>query len=284
MVSIVPLPRRRPAGDRSAAPVKISISAKSVSKTFRLGASEICALDNVDVEVGDGEFVAIVGPSGCGKSTLLRIVAGISRPTTGDVVTNGKTVDKPVTDIGIVFQNPVLLAWRNVLDNVLIQMELRGEAPGKYRERAVALLTAVGLGDFLDRYPRELSGGMRQRAAIIRALIHEPPVLLMDEPFGALDALTREQMRVDLELLWMRTRKTVLFVTHGIDEAVLLADRVVVMSPRPGKIEQIVDVDIPRPRGLDARHHSRFIEITQHITDVFLSRGVLKSESRLSDI
>jgi NitT/TauT family transport system ATP-binding protein len=183
-----------------------------------------------------------------------------------------------------VFQNPVLLAWRNVLDNVLIQMELRGEPPAKYRERAVALLTAVGLGDFLDRYPRELSGGMRQRAAIVRALIHEPPVLLMDEPFGALDALTREQMRVDLELLWMRTQKTVLFVTHGIDEAVLLADRVVVMSPRPGKIEQIVDIDIPRPRGLDARHHPRFIEIAQRITDVFLSRGVLKSESRLSDI
>jgi NitT/TauT family transport system ATP-binding protein len=278
------MPRRRPVGDRSAAAAKISISAKNVSKTFRLGTSKIRALDDVDVEVGDGEFVAIVGPSGCGKSTLLRIVAGISRPTTGDVTTNGRTVDKPVTDIGIVFQNPVLLAWRNVLDNVLIQMELRGEPPAKYRERAVALLTAVGLGDFLDRYPRELSGGMRQRAAIVRALIHEPPVLLMDEPFGALDALTREQMRVDLELLWMRTQKTVLFVTHGIDEAVLLADRVVVMSPRPGKIEQIVNVDIPRPRGLDARHHPRFIEIAQHITDVFLSRGVLKSESRLSDI
>jgi NitT/TauT family transport system ATP-binding protein len=278
------MPRRRPAADRSAAAAKISISAKNVSKTFRLGTSEIRALDDVDVEVGDGEFVAIVGPSGCGKSTLLRIVAGISKPTTGDVMTNGRTVDKPVTDIGIVFQNPVLLAWRNVLDNVLIQMELRGEPPAKYCERAVALLTAVGLGDFLDRYPRELSGGMRQRAAIVRALIHEPPVLLMDEPFGALDALTREQMRVDLELLWMRTQKTVLFVTHGIDEAVLLADRVVVMSPRPGKIEQIVDIDIPRPRGLDARHHPRFIEIAQRITDVFLSRGVLKSESRLSDI
>ena len=226
-MTVVPMPRRRPASDRSAAPATISISAKNVSKTF--GRGEVRALDGVDLEVGDGEFVAIVGPSGCGKSTLLRIVAGITRPTTGDVVTNGKSVDRPVTDIGIVFQNPVLLAWRNVLDNVLIQMELRGESPGKFRERATALLGAVGLGDFLARFPRELSGGMRQRAAIVRALIHDPPVLLMDEPFGALDALTREQMRVDLELLWMRTRKTVLFVTHGIDEAVLLADRVVVM-------------------------------------------------------
>jgi NitT/TauT family transport system ATP-binding protein len=279
---VIAMPRRAP--NRRAAPESISISAKSVSKTFRRGSSEVRALDEIDLEIGTGEFVAIVGPSGCGKSTLLRIIAGISRPTTGEVVTNGKMVDKPVTDIGVVFQNPVLLAWRNVLDNVLIQMELRGEPPDKYRERARSLLEAVGLGDFLDRYPRELSGGMRQRAAIIRALIHEPPVLLMDEPFGALDALTREQMRVDLELLWMHTQKTVLFVTHGIDEAVLLADRVIVMSPRPGKVEQVVDVTIPRPRGLAARHHSQFIEITQGITDVFLSRGVLRSESRLSEI
>jgi NitT/TauT family transport system ATP-binding protein len=276
------MPRRAP--QRRAAPAGISISARNVSKTFRRGVTEVRALDDVDMEVGTGEFVSIVGPSGCGKSTLLRIVAGITRPTTGEVVTNGKAVDKPVTDVGIVFQNPVLLAWRNVLDNVLIQVELRGEPPEKYRERARLLLDAVGLGDFLDRYPRELSGGMRQRAAIIRALIHEPPVLLMDEPFGALDALTREQMRVDLELLWMRTQKTVLFVTHGIDEAVLLADRVIVMSPRPGKVEQVVEVTMPRPRGLEARHHPEFIEITQRITDVFLSRGVLRSDSRLSEI
>jgi NitT/TauT family transport system ATP-binding protein len=282
-MSVVMMPRRRPDGNRSAARASISISARGVSKTFRRGPSEVRALDEIDIEVGTGEFVSIVGPSGCGKSTLLRIVAGISKPSSGQVVTNGKAVDRPATDIGIVFQNPVLLAWRNILDNVLIQMELRGESPDKYRDRAKSLLDAVGLGDFLNRYPRELSGGMRQRAAIIRALIHEPPVLLMDEPFGALDALTREQMRVDLELLWMRTQKTVLFVTHGIDEAVLLADRVIVMSPRPGKIEQIVDVDIPRPRGLAARHHPEFIAITQRITDLFLSRGVLRSESRLSD-
>ena len=283
-MSVVKMPRRTAPVFRSAAAAHVSIAAKNVSKVFGRGPGEIRALDNVDIEVATGEFVSIVGPSGCGKSTLLRIVAGISKPTTGEVVTNGHAVDKPATDIGIVFQSPVLLAWRNILDNVLVQIELRGLSPHKYRDRAKALLEAVGLGDFMDRYPRELSGGMRQRAAIIRALIHEPPVLLMDEPFGALDALTREQMRVDLELLWMRTQKTVLFVTHGIDEAVLLADRVIVMSPRPGKIEQVVEVNIPRPRGLNARHHPQFLDITQKITELFLSRGVLRSDSRLSEI
>ena len=283
-MSVVRMPRRAAPDSRSAAAASVSISAKSVSKIFGQGPGEIRALDNVDIDVATGEFVSIVGPSGCGKSTLLRIVAGISKPTTGDVITNGNAVHKPATDIGIVFQNPVLLAWRNILDNVLVQVELRGLPPENYRDRAKALLEAVGLGDFMDRYPRELSGGMRQRAAIVRALIHDPPVLLMDEPFGALDALTREQMRVDLELLWIRTKKTVLFVTHGIDEAVLLADRVIVMSPRPGKIEQVVEVNIPRPRGLAARHHPQFLDITQKITELFLSRGVLRSDSRLSDI
>ena len=276
---------RRAAPDPSpAAAANVAIAANRVYKTFGLGSAEVRALDNVDIHVAGGEFVAIVGPSGCGKSTLLRIMAGLSRPTSGEVVTNGHRVERPVTDIGVVFQNPVLLDWRNVLDNVLIQIELRGERPDKYRERARLLLDAVGLGEFLDRHPRELSGGMRQRVAIIRALIHEPPTLLMDEPFGALDALTREQMRVDLELLWMRTRKTVVFVTHGIDEAVLLADRVVVMSPRPGRIEQIIDVTIPRPRGLGARHHPQFVDTTQRITELFLSRGVLRANSRLSEI
>ena len=225
-----------------------------------------------------GEFVAIVGPSGCGKSTLLRMVAGLlrSRPQGDGDHAEWPSVDAPVTDVGIVFQNPVLLDWRNVLDNVLIQFELRGLNAEPFSDRAMALLDAVGLGDFLDRYPRELSGGMRQRAAIVRALVHDPPLLLMDEPFGALDALTREQMRVDLEELWLRTPKTVLFVTHGIDEAVLLADRVVVMSPRPGAIEQIIQVDLPRPRGLDARQAIRnFCGSPQQITQIFLSRGIL---------
>ena len=156
-----------------------------------------------------------------------------------------------------------------------MQVELRGLDPREYRERALALLAQVGLAEFADRYPHELSGGMRQRVAIARALIHDAPLLLMDEPFGALDALTREQMRLDLEALWLATRKTVLFITHSIDEAVLLADRVVVMSPRPGRIERVLDIDLPRPRGLPARRAPAFVDATETITEIFLARGVL---------
>jgi NitT/TauT family transport system ATP-binding protein len=259
-----------------------AIVARDLSKTFERRGVTTEALASIDLTVAAGEFVAIVGPSGCGKSTLLRIIAGLLRPSSGDVVTNGRVVDRPVTDLGIVFQNPVLLDWRNVLDNVLVQVELRGQRAADYRARAIALLTSVGLGEFLDRRPRELSGGMRQRASIVRALIHDPPLLLMDEPFGALDALTREQMRIDLEALWLRTRKTVLFVTHSIDEAVLLADRVVVMSPRPGRIERIIEIGLRRPRGLDARMDAGFVETTQLITQIFLSRGILHGSAGLS--
>ena len=184
---------------------------------------------------------------------------------------DGRVVDRPQTNLGIVFQSPVLLDWRTALDNVLVQVELRGLDPREYRERALALLAQVGLAEFADRYPHELSGGMRQRVAIARALIHDAPLLLMDEPFGALDALTREQMRLDLEALWLATRKTVLFITHSIDEAVLLADRVVVMSPRPGRIERVLDdrpaasarargaasARVRRGGGSDHRHLSR---------------------------
>jgi NitT/TauT family transport system ATP-binding protein len=257
------------------------IVAEGVSKVFRRGASEIIALDGVDLTVGEGEFLAIVGPSGCGKSTLLRLIAGLAAPTAGRLRIGDEAVAGPQTRLGIVFQSPVLLDWRRVLDNVLIQVELRGLDPKRYRERALALLERVGLAEFHDSYPRELSGGMRQRAAIVRALIHDPPLLLMDEPFGALDALTREQMRIDLEALWLSSHKTVLFVTHSIDEAVLLADRVVVMSPRPGRIERIVPVDLPRPRGLAARKRSEFLAAAETITAIFLERGVLHSAASL---
>ena len=187
----------------------------------------------------------------------------------------GRIVDRPQTNLGIVFQSPVLLDWRTALANVLVQVELRGMDPRAYRDRALRLLDQVGLSDFADTYPHELSGGMRQRVAIARALIHDAPLLLMDEPFGALDALTREQMRLDLEALWLATRKTVLFITHSIDEAVLLADRVVVMSPRPGTIECVLDVRLPRPRALEARRAPEFTQATERITDIFLARGVL---------
>jgi NitT/TauT family transport system ATP-binding protein len=251
------------------------IAIAGVSQIFRRGRAETHALDGIDLTIRAGEFVAIVGPSGCGKSTLLRIVAGLIKPTAGKVTIGGKTVDGPHTELGIVFQGPVLLEWRTVLDNVLLQVEMRSLPARRFVDRAKALLGQVGLGEFQDRLPHELSGGMQQRASIVRALIHDPPLLLMDEPFGALDALTREQMRLDLEALWLSSRKTVIFITHSIDEAVLLADRVVVMSPRPGRIERVIDVTLPRPRGLDARRAPAFTAASDTITAIFLERGVL---------
>jgi NitT/TauT family transport system ATP-binding protein len=262
------------------ASVRPYIEAKGVSHIFRRGGTTTHALDQIDLTVSRGEFVAVVGPSGCGKSTLLRIIAGLLRHGSGSVRLDGKEVTGAQTHLGIVFQSPVLLEWRNILGNVMLQLELRGLDPKAYVARAHELLAKVGLGEFHDRRPRELSGGMRQRAAIVRALIHDPPLLLMDEPFGALDALTREQMRIDLEELWMQTGKTVLFITHSIDEAVLLSDRVIVMSPRPGRIEQVYDIKLARPRGLAARGLPPFIEATQKITDLFLSKGILRGDSK----
>lgn len=251
------------------------VSVRGVGKTFERAGRRTEALSALDLEIRRGEFVAVVGPSGCGKSTLLRLIAGLVAPTRGEVVVDGRPVRGALTDIGVVFQSPVLLDWRTVLDNVLVQVELRGLDPRAYRARALELLARVGLGDFTDRRPRELSGGMRQRTAIVRALIHDPPFLMMDEPFGALDALTREQMRLDLEKIWLDTQKTVLFITHSIDEAVLLADRVIVMSARPGRIEREIAITMPRPRGLAARQDTQFIRTAHDITELFLARGVL---------
>jgi NitT/TauT family transport system ATP-binding protein len=246
-----------------------------VSQVFGSADGGVRALDAVDLDVGAGEFVSIVGPSGCGKSTLLRIISGLLPPTDGRVFIGDRLVEGPYTDLGIVFQNPVLLDWRTLLGNVLLQIELRRQPVPANIDRARQLLDAVGLGGFHDRHPYELSGGMQQRAAICRALIHDPPLLLMDEPFGALDALTREQIRIDIEELWLRTRKTVVFITHSIAEAVLLSDRVVVMTPRPGRIDRIVSVALPRPRGLEALGSPVYAKLVEEITGVFLSRGVL---------
>src|SRR5204862_7612629 len=186
------------------------VELRGVAKTYRRAGRETHALDAIDLSIRAGEFLAIVGPSGCGKSTLLRIVAGLHLASAGETRVAGRIVDRPQTDLGVVFQSPVLLDWRTALENVLMQVELRGLNPRDYKDRALRMLEQVGLKDFADRYPFELSGGMRQRVAIARALIHDAPLLLMDEPFGALDALTREQMRLDLEALWLATRKTVL--------------------------------------------------------------------------
>jgi NitT/TauT family transport system ATP-binding protein len=255
------------------------VSVTGVAKTFRRGAAVTHALSAVDLSLREGEFVAVVGPSGCGKSTLLRIIAGLLPTSAGAVRLDGRNVDAPQTNLGVVFQSPVLLDWRTVLENVLVQLELRGLDPKPYVERAKQLLARVGLAEFADRYPRELSGGMRQRTAIVRALIHDPPFLMMDEPFGALDALTREQMRIDLEALWMESGKTVLFITHSIDEAVLLADRVIVMSERPGRVEREIPISLARPRGLAARRAPEFLAASNAITEIFLARGILHQDA-----
>jgi len=246
-----------------------------VSKRFGAATSEVVALEEVDLTIGDGEFVAVVGPSGCGKSTLMRLISRLSRQSGGRISVFGDESSEPPDGMSIVFQNHVLLAWRTILDNVLFPADMVGRRRAELRPRALELLAGVGLADFTDRYPHELSGGMKQRASIARALLLEPRLLLMDEPFGALDALTREQMRVDLEALWLKNRMTILFITHSIDEAVLLADRVIVMTPRPGRIERILEIDIPRPRGLAARRAPEFLEKSEEITEIFLSRGVL---------
>jgi NitT/TauT family transport system ATP-binding protein len=226
-----------------------------VSRTFRGRRGSVEALRGIDLEVREGEFVAIVGRSGCGKSTLLRIVAGLLATSAGQVVVDGRPVDKPRRDIAMLFQRPALLPWRSVLDNVMLPVEMFGWKRSAHRDRALALLDMVGLGGFEKRVPHELSGGMQQRVALCRSLIGQPRVMLMDEPFSALDALTREELTVELQRIHMELAATTLFVTHSIDEAVLLADRVVVLSPRPGRVQKVVEVNIPRPRSLGRNEH-----------------------------
>ena len=229
--------------------------------TMRYGgtsADGVVALSDITFSVADGEFVAIVGPSGCGKSTLLKILAGLLDGFTGQARLNGVAIDKPRRDIGIVFQSPVLFPWRTVLGNVMLPADVQRLDKTQMKKRALDLLSLVGLTGFEKRYPRELSGGMQQRVGIVRALIHDPALLLMDEPFGALDAMTREQMNVELQRIWMDRRKTVLFITHSTAEAVYLADRVIVMTPRPGKIADELTIDLPRPRPLEVMNTEAF--------------------------
>ena len=233
--------------DSSSAPL---IDLKGVSKTFSSdGERPVEAIRDIEFRVNDGEFVAIVGRSGCGKSTLLRIIAGLISASEGHVTIDGQVVDGPRRDAGMVFQRPALLPWRTVLGNVLLPIEIIGKVGESDRQRALDLLELVGLEGFDDRAPRELSGGMQQRAAICRALMLRPSVLLMDEPFGALDALTREELALEVQRMWSEQGMTILFVTHSISEAVLLADRVIVMTPRPGQVAKQVDIDVPRPRS-----------------------------------
>ncbi|MBP6897809.1 MAG: ABC transporter ATP-binding protein [Pseudacidovorax sp.] len=228
-------------------------------KTFRSkDGGDVVALHDVHFSVRRGEFVTVVGPSGCGKSTLLRILAGLERASRGQVELGGRPHAGPSRDVGVVFQSPVLLPWRNILDNVLVPAEIQGRDRAAARERARHYLQLVGLSGFETKYPGELSGGMQQRVGIARALVNDPLLLLMDEPFGALDAMTRETMNTELLKLRERTGATIMLVTHSIPEAVFLGDRVIVMSPRPGRVTQVVEVDLPSPRTLDLINTERF--------------------------
>jgi NitT/TauT family transport system ATP-binding protein len=254
-----------------------AVTIEAVSKAYEVrSGDDVLALDCVDLDIAPGSFVAVVGPSGCGKSTLLSLLAGLVPLSSGRLTIDGQAVSKPHPKAGVVFQSDLLLDWRTVLDNVLLPIEIKKLDRAAYVSRARDLLAQVGLQGFDDKVPSELSGGMRQRVAICRALIQEPALLLMDEPFGALDALTREQMIMDLQTMWLRLRNTVLFITHGIDEAVFLADRVIVMSPRPGRVDHDLTIDIPRPRRWSGVHENpTFQHYVREVREIFEAKGVL---------
>jgi NitT/TauT family transport system ATP-binding protein len=242
------------------------IEVRNLRKTYRsVDGVSLEALKDVTATVARGEFVSVVGPSGCGKSSLLRIIAGLDAKTGGEVIVNSREVTAPIGDLGIVFQDPLLMPWRTTIANLLLPIEvLRLDVPA-FMTRASELVKLVHLEGFEKRYPHELSGGMRQRVAIARALIHDPPLLLMDEPFGALDEITREQMGLELIRIWDETQKTILFVTHSISEAVFLSDHVLLMSPRPGVIKAALRIDLPRPRTAKTRGLASYTDYCQQI-------------------
>ncbi len=234
--------------------------------------SRVVALQDVSFDVGEGELITIVGPSGCGKSTLLHIMAGVLERSSGDIRLCGEPIAGPRRDVGVVFQEPLLLPWRTVLENLMLPVEVLGLDKEQYRRRADELIALTRLEGFAGKYPHELSGGMQQRVSIARALMHDPAILLMDEPFGALDAMTREQMNLDLLRIWSSSRKTVVLITHSIPEAVFLADRVIVMSARPGQIARIIDVTLPRPRAMAAMSDPLFGRLTGEIRELLYGR------------
>jgi NitT/TauT family transport system ATP-binding protein len=237
-----------------------SIALRNVSHVFASRKSRLHALDGIDLEIRENEFVTLVGRSGCGKSTLLRIIAGLLSPTAGEVRLGGEQVCAPRRDVSFMFQRSALLPWRTVIENVMLPVDIFRLDRRTHRARAEELLALTGLEGFEDRRPHELSGGMQQRVALCRALVHNPSVLLMDEPFAALDALTREELSLELQRIWGEDRKTIVFVTHSIQEAALLADRIVVMSPRPGRLARVLEVDAARPRSLGVTAHSEELD------------------------
>ena len=272
-------------GDRlPVAAAAVLVEARGARKTYRTQDGEVETLKPLDFRIHAGEFVSVVGPSGCGKSTLMKMVAGLLPVSGGELELSGKPVRGPQTNVGIVFQNALLLPWRKVVDNILIQAEIRGLPMDAARARTAQLIEMAGLKGFENKYPWQLSGGMQQRVAILRALLHDPPVLLMDEPFGALDAMTRERMNLELQRIWMESRslaagaaagKTVLLITHSIPEAIFLSDRVLVMSERPGSIVADYRIDLPRPRGLDVMGSEQFAAYARTLRAHFFAQGSL---------
>ncbi|HET7677926.1 MAG TPA: ABC transporter ATP-binding protein [Candidatus Limnocylindrales bacterium] len=245
------------------------VEIERLGKVFGEGSGSVVALEGIDLVIRAGEFVSLIGPSGCGKSTLLRIIGNLIGSTSGSVRVNGKTAERARLDrdYGMVFQAPVLMDWRTVARNVELPLEVMGYPREERASRSARLLSLVELAEFRDRYPWQLSGGMQQRVAIARALAFDPKLLLMDEPFGALDEMTRERMNLELMKIWAQTGTTIIFVTHSIPEAVFLSSRVVVMSPRPGRIARIVDVDLPLPRTVETRESSRYFELVTEVRE-----------------
>ena len=267
---------RRPAPAAGDSDAQCLVRIAGLQKIYKTrDGNDIHALKDIDLDIRAAEFISIVGPSGCGKTTLLKILAGILNRTTGEVVMAGRSMHGPSRELGVVFQAPVLLPWRTVLQNVMVPIQVQRRDRAVFEARAWALIAMVGLTGFEHKYPSELSGGMQQRVGICRALVHDPSFLLMDEPFGALDAMTRETMNEELQRLWRENRKTILLVTHSIPEAVYLADRVVVMTPRPGRIVDVIDIDLPRPRTLAMQNTPEFGRFVVAIRRHFGSAGSL---------
>jgi len=257
------------------------VSLQKVDKTF--GKGGVTAVQGIDLEIGEREFVSLIGPSGCGKSTLLRIVGDLIQPTSGNVVVNGKSARqaREDRDYGIVFQDAVLFDWRTVAKNIALPLEMLGWDRNRRSERVREMLRLVELDGFESHHPWQLSGGMQQRVSIARALSFSPPLLLMDEPFGALDEMTRERLNLELLRIWEALGSTIVFVTHSIAEAVFLSTRVVVMSPRPGRITDVVDIDLPQPRSAETREHPRFFELVADVRHKLRGSDELLSEAEL---
>ncbi|HWJ87718.1 MAG TPA: ABC transporter ATP-binding protein [Pelagibacterium sp.] len=259
-------------GERLEQPV---IRLDGVDVVYGSGANAVRAVEGLNLEIQDGKFFAILGPSGCGKSTLLKMVSGLLSATAGTVHVDGRLVQGPQAEVGLVFQAPTLLPWMTVRENVMLPGKILKLDPADTARRADEILELVGLAKFADSYPSQLSGGMAQRAGIARGLVQDARVMLMDEPFGALDAMTRERMNMDLLDIWARSNKTIVFITHSIGEAILMADRVALMCPRPGRVVEVVDIDLPRPRTPEMMSTPEFGKYTRHFRDYFKKLGEL---------